>query len=140
MKYVLRAAGVVTAAVLALGAWAIFFGDDDSGFLIRNDTGRTVRVEVCSQHRPAFPGAFDIGPHRAKRMQGDWLPTEDPGAACYLTGVPHAGDSGATGASAFHACLKMPTHDDARDSFKVSEGDRSLTRTQCLALSSPGFP
>ena len=134
MKYLFRILGVAVFACLALGVWAIFFGGDVGTFVVRNDTGQTVRVEACSQNRPAFPGAFTIEPHGSRRMDGDLLPADDPGAACYITSV--AGQ----GAHAFHVCLEMPTRDDTRDTYKVSEGDRVLTRRQCFQGSNPGLP
>lgn len=118
---------------LAIGLWGVM-QPPGPGYRIVNDTGRTVRIAACSQDRPDFPGAFDIPAGRSVRMRDDWLPSDDPGAACFLY-------SRATGGKvAFQGCLKMPTDPGSRDSFMVSEADRSLGQRQCMALSNPGPP
>ncbi|MGY4928014.1 hypothetical protein [Streptomyces sp. 900105755] len=121
-------------AFLGFGGWVILFSKDDSGFRVVNDTDREVRVAACSQNRPAFPGLFDIKPHSSVLMGGDWLPADDPGAACFIASPSTAGKV------AFHGCLKMPTRDDIRDEFNISEADQSMSQRQCLDLSKPGFP
>lgn len=121
-------------AFLGFGAWLILFSKDDPGFRVVNDTGREVRVVTCSQNRPDFPGPFGIRPHSSVLMGGDWLPADDPGAGCFISSPSTAGSA------TFHGCLKMPTRDDTRDKFNVSEADRSMSQRQCLDLSNPGVP
>lgn len=120
--------------ILGFGAWLILFSKDDPGFRVVNDTGREVRVVACSQNRPDFPGSFDIKPHSSVVMDGDWLPADDPGSACFIS------SPATSGKSAFHGCLKMSTRNDTRDKFNVSEADQSMSQRQCLDLSNPGVP
>ena len=122
-----------TVMFAAIGIW-VTMQPPGPGYRIVNDTDRVVRVAACSQDRPDFPGAFDIPAGKSVRMRDDWLPSDDPGAACFL----YARGNG--GRIAFQACLKIPTDPGSKDSFMVSEADRSLGQRQCMALSNPGPP
>ncbi|MHA6758050.1 hypothetical protein [Streptacidiphilus sp. PAMC 29251] len=131
----LRLRVLVTALFLASTAsCASVLSGDNSGYRITNDLRQDVWLVSCSQNRPDFPGATKIAAKDSLQLEGDWLPADDPGAACFLSSSP------SSSRASFQGCLKMPTADNGRTEYEVSEAEGGITKSACMALSRPGPP
>ncbi|MHA6757233.1 hypothetical protein [Streptacidiphilus sp. PAMC 29251] len=125
---------VTTLSLACTASCAGVLSEDNSGNKITNDLRQDVWLVSCSQDRPNFPGATKIGAKNALQMEGDWLPADDPGAACFISSSPRSNHAG------FQGCLKMPTADNGRSQYKVTEVESGVTESACMALSRPGPP